>query len=331
MLAALELLDPGSETYALDVISMVEATLEDPRQILRVQEKRAKDHAIAEMKADGVEYEERLERLADVTYPKPLEDLLEAAFDQYCEKVPWARDYTLSPKSILRDMLETAADFKGYVSALGAARFEGILLRYLSEAYRSLDRTIPLDKRDDQLNRHRVVARRGGALGGLQSGGRVGQRRRDLGRGASPAGGAGRGRPARPHGARAQRPHATRAPGGRRQRQGVGRSGQRLGHGRGEVAPALEGYAEEHDEILLDADARSNAFFSVDERDEKARHVWHVHQIFSDPEGDHDFGIMADVDLDATQQEGEVVFENYHVGFVEDLMEAARVAQGEEE
>ena len=59
--------------------------------------------------------------------------------------------------------------------------------------------------------------------------------------------------------------------------------------------------------------------------------MWHVRQIFSDPEGDHDFGIMADVDLDATQQEGEVVFENYHVGFVEDLMEAARAAEGEEE
>ena len=46
LLAALELLDPESETYALDVISMVEATLEDPRQVLRAQERAAKDKAM---------------------------------------------------------------------------------------------------------------------------------------------------------------------------------------------------------------------------------------------------------------------------------------------
>ncbi|MCQ4881999.1 DUF3516 domain-containing protein, partial [Alistipes onderdonkii] len=91
LLAALELLDPESETYAFDVISMAEATLEDPRQVLRAQERAARDKAMADMKADGVEYEERLERLAEVTYPRPLEDLLEAAFERYCAEVPWAR------------------------------------------------------------------------------------------------------------------------------------------------------------------------------------------------------------------------------------------------
>ena len=331
LLAALELLDPGSETYALDVISMVEATLEDPRQILRVQEKRAKDQAIAEMKADGVEYEERLERLADVTYPKPLEDLLEAAFDQYCEKVPWARDYTLSPKSILRDMLETAADFKGYVSALGAARFEGILLRYLSEAYRSLDRTIPLDKRDDQLND--IVSWLGVVVRSVDSS--LVDEWANAGAALDEA------PPQLAEQVVADRRGLTvlvRNALMRRVRLAAGGNVKELagldsawGMGEAKWRTALEGYAEEHDEILLDADARSNAFFSVDEHDEKARHVWHVHQIFSDPEGDHDFGIMADVDLDATQQEGEVVFENYHVGFVEDLMEAAREEQSEED
>ena len=152
LLAALELLDPESETYTFDLISMVEATLEDPKQVLRAQERQARDAAMAAMKADGVEYEERLERLQDITYPKPLEDLLDAAFAQYCTKVPWAADYELSPKSVLRDMLESAADFKGYIQKLGIARSEGILLRYLAEAFRSLDRTVPLEKRNDQLN-----------------------------------------------------------------------------------------------------------------------------------------------------------------------------------
>ena len=103
------------------------------------------------MKADGVEYEERLERLAEVTYPRPLEDLLEAAFERYCAEVPWARDFALAPKSVLRDMLEGAADFKGYVQRYGIARSEGTLLRYLADAYRVLDRTIPADKRDERL------------------------------------------------------------------------------------------------------------------------------------------------------------------------------------
>ena len=151
LLAALELLDPESPEYAFDLVSMVEATLEDPRQVLRAQERKARDAAMAEMKMDGVDYDERLERIADVTYPKPLEDLLDAAFSKYCDAVPWARDYYLRPKSVLRDMLESAADFKGYIQKLGIMRYEGILLRYLSEAFRGLDRTVPEDKRTEQL------------------------------------------------------------------------------------------------------------------------------------------------------------------------------------
>ena len=133
-IAAMAEAEPESETYTMDLISMVEATLEDPKQVLRAQERAARDRAMAEMKADGIEYEERLERIQDVTYEKPLEDLLDAAFDKYCQEVPWANDYQLSPKSVLRDMLESASDFKGYIQKLGIARSEGILLRYLAEA-----------------------------------------------------------------------------------------------------------------------------------------------------------------------------------------------------
>ena len=122
LLAALELLDPESETYALDVISMAEATLEDPFQILRAQQRVARDRAMSEMKAEGIEYDERMERLQEVSWPKPLEELLDAAFAEYCDKVPWARDFALSPKSILRDMVETASDFKEYVGRYNIAR-----------------------------------------------------------------------------------------------------------------------------------------------------------------------------------------------------------------
>ena len=151
LLAALELLDPESSSYALDVISMVEATLDDPRQVLKAQQRQARDAAMATMKADGLDYEERMERLQEVTYPKPLEELLDAAFEQYRKDVPWANDYWLSPKSVVRDMVETASDFTGYISRYGIARSEGTLLRYLSDAYRSLARTVPVEKRNEQL------------------------------------------------------------------------------------------------------------------------------------------------------------------------------------
>src|SRR5206468_7706665 len=87
-LAAIELLDRDSPTYAVDVLSVIEATLENPRQILSAQRNRARGEAVAQMKADGLEYEARMELLEDVTYPKPLEDLLAGAFDIYREGHP---------------------------------------------------------------------------------------------------------------------------------------------------------------------------------------------------------------------------------------------------
>ena len=322
LLAALELLDPDSDAYTFDLISMVEATLEDPKQVLRAQERIERDRALAEMKADGVDYEERLEKLADITYPKPLEDMLDAAFAQYCEKVPWANDYALSPKSVLRDMLESASDFKGYVQKLKIARSEGILLRYLAEAFRSLDRTVPLEKRNEQLCD--IISWLGFVVRSVDSS------LVDEWQAA--------GDPAALDAAPPQAEDAVVA-----DRRGMtllvrnalirrvtlaaaGRADE-LGDLDGDWGMtearwrrALDGYFEAHEEILLDADARSAAYFSIDESDEQTAHVWHVHQIFSDEAADHDFGIMADLDLDATAETGEAVFRNYRVGFIEDLL-----------
>ena len=158
LLAALELLDPESDTYALDVISMVEATLEDPKQVLRAQERQARDEAMIRMKEDGLDYDERMDRLQEITYPKPLEDMLQAAFDEYRHDVPWANDYWLSPKSVVRDMVETASDFTGYIARYNIARSEGTLLRYLSDAYRALARGGPF---------HRLLA--GGRMGACRN------------------------------------------------------------------------------------------------------------------------------------------------------------------
>ncbi|MBM6783072.1 DUF3516 domain-containing protein [Enorma massiliensis] len=329
LLAALELLDLESETYTFDLISMVEATLEDPKQVLRAQERQARDAAMAAMKADGVEYEERLERLQDITYPKPLEDLLDAAFAQYCTKVPWAADYELSPKSVLRDMLESAADFKGYIQKLGIARSEGILLRYLAEAFRSLDRTVPLEKRNDQLND--IISWLGFVVRSVDSSlvdewAAAGE---DSAFDAAPPSGADvvvadrRGMTLLVRNALFRRVSLA----ARERADELGELDEAWGMGELRWRRALEAFFEAHEELLVDGDARSTAFFAIDESDElkpaaEGGHVWHVHQIFHDSDGDHDFGIMADVDLDATQEESEAVFKNYRVGFIEELLAA---------
>ncbi len=328
LLAALELLDPQGESYALDVISLMEATLDDPRQILRAQQRQARDKAMFEMKADGVDYEERIERLADITYPKPLEDLIEFAFDKYRRSVPWANDYWPSPKSVLRDMVETASDFKGYVNRYGIARSEGTLLRYLSDAYRALSRTIPEEKLDDRLRdivswldlvvhtvdsslvdeweragagadaappeaEDAVVRDRRGLTVLVRNAlfRRVGLAARDSEDGPAP------------FDASAE----------------LGALDADWGFPQRRWRDALDAYFEEHGEIVVDGDARSMAYLSIDESAERADHAWHVVQAFKDEDGDRDFAIVADVDLDATQEEGEVVFRNYRVGFIGEL------------
>ena len=322
LLAALELLDPESPEYAFDLVSMVEATLEDPRQVLRAQERKARDAAMAEMKMDGVDYDERLERIAEVTYPKPLEDLLDAAFGKYCDAVPWARDYCLRPKSVLRDMLESAADFKGYIQKLGIMRYEGILLRYLSEAFRGLDRTIPEDKRTEQLKD--IIAWLGLVVRSVDSS--LVDEWENAGSVLDAAPPDAAGAEAVVHDRRGLTVLVRNALFSRvrmaahRDIAGLGEADGEWGFGERAWAQALDEYYEVHEEILLDADARSKAYLILNEADEEEAHVWHVRQIFHDEDGDNDFAIAADVDLDATQAGDGVVFKDYRVGFAEDLL-----------
>ncbi len=326
MLAALELLDPESETYALDTISMVEATLENPWQILAAQEREARNKAMAEMKADGVEYDERIERIKEVTYPKPLSELLGSAFSQYCEAIPWARDYELAPKSVLRDMLETAADFKSYIQHYGIARSEGTLLRYLSDAYRVLARTLPLDKRNEQLED--IIAWLGLVVRCTDSS--LVDEWENEGALLSGAGDDSAAELAAPTNAEAvvrDRRATTllvRNALFNRVRLAALDNTKELGAldeewGWREIhwKQSLDDFYQEHEEILVNADARSWDFLIIDEADESSAHVWHVTQIFNDSDGDRDFRITADADLDATQATGEAVFTNYRVGFVD--------------
>ncbi|MFF0487900.1 DEAD/DEAH box helicase [Nocardia sp. NPDC004068] len=151
-LAALELLDSDAPTYTLDVVSVIESTLEDPRQLLLAQQHKARGAAIAEMKADGIEYDERMELLEDVTWPKPLAELIEPAFETYRAGHPWVSEFSPAPKSVVREMIERSMTFAELIGEYELARSEGLVLRYLADAYRALRRTVPESARTEELD-----------------------------------------------------------------------------------------------------------------------------------------------------------------------------------
>ncbi|MGI8686098.1 MAG: DEAD/DEAH box helicase [Acidimicrobiales bacterium] len=150
-LAAFELLDHQSETYALDVLSIVESTLDDPSKVLYAQESKAKGEAVTEMKAAGIEYEERMARLETISWPKPLAELLGVAFEAYRGGHPWVADHSLSPKSVARDVYERAMTFNDFVGYYQLARSEGVVLRYLTDAFKALNQTVPEDAKTEEL------------------------------------------------------------------------------------------------------------------------------------------------------------------------------------
>lgn len=150
-LAAFDVLDPESETYGLDVVSVVEAVLEAPRQVLMAQQHAARGVAIGEMKADGIEYDERMAMLEEITWPQPLRELLEALYETYRQTHPWLPDDALGPKSVVREMWEQGMGFTDFVSRYQLARSEGLVLRYLTDAYRTLRQTVPESHRAPEV------------------------------------------------------------------------------------------------------------------------------------------------------------------------------------
>ena len=151
-LEALDVLDPEAATYSLDVVSVVEAVLEGPRQILFAQRHAARGEAIGELKADGVEYDERMAILDEITWPQPLAELLEPMFETYRETHGWLSPDALEPKSVLREMWEQGMGFSDFVARYQLARSEGLVLRYLTDAYRTLRQTVPDRHRTPELD-----------------------------------------------------------------------------------------------------------------------------------------------------------------------------------
>ncbi len=143
LVATLEQLDPASETYGVDVLSLVEAILDNPRPVLMAQLDRLKTEKMDELKAQGVEYEKRIEELDALEWPKPNRDFIYNTFNEFADHHPWVGEQNIAPKSVAREMVERFCSFHDYVRDYGLQRTEGVLLRYLSDAYKTLAQSVP--------------------------------------------------------------------------------------------------------------------------------------------------------------------------------------------
>jgi len=305
-LAAIELLDRESPGYPLDVLSVIEATLDDPREVLGAQLFKARGEAVAQMKADGIEYEERMELLDGVTYPRPLADLLEAAYDIYRRGHPWVADHEVAPKSVARDMYERAMTFAEYVSFYGLSRSEGLVLRYLTDAYKALRQTVPEEARTEELTD--LIEWLGELVRQVDSS-LIDEWERLRDPADETSAQLDEGPPPVTRNVRAFRVLVRNALFRRvelaalRRYDELGELDTAAGWDAEAWADAVEPYFDEHDEIGTGPDARGPGLLIIDEH---AGH-WAVRQIFDDPAGDHDWGISALVDLAASDEAGAAV------------------------
>jgi superfamily II RNA helicase len=317
-LGALDLLDPESPTYHLDVLSVIEATLEDPRPVVLAQQFRARGEAVAAMKAEGIEYEERMALLEDITWPKPLADLLEGAYDIYSEGHPWVTEYELRPKSVARELSERAMTFTEYVAWHRLAATEGLVLRHLADAYKALRRTVPEQARTEELEDltewlGELVRQVDSSL--LDEWERLlhpddiisgGMSRRQVDSGPPPVTANVRAFRVLVRNAMFRRVELAAL----RRWDLLGELDAEAGWDAQRWEAAMAAYYAEHEELGTGPNARGPLLIQIEV--EPGR--WLVRQVFDDPDADHDWGIRAEVDLAASDAEGAAVVTVVDVG-----------------
>lgn len=314
-IASLELLDPASPDVVLDIVSAIEATLDNPMAILVQQQFVARGEAVAEMKADGYDYEERMEVLEGIEWPKPLEELLTEAYLAYLPSHPWVGENALAPKSIVRDMYSRAMGFGEFVAYYKVQRSEGLLLRYLSDAYRALRQTVPeryvTEEFDDLVNWLGEIIR-------LTDSSLIDEWEALT----DPSKSEAERVESAQHPLMAQRPVTGNERAFRVMvRNAMWHRVELMSRDRVEQLAALDAndpdpvmsedawdralgdYWDEHEEMLVDADARGPAMLSIVPRGR----VWEVVQTIHDPAGNHDWRLEATVDLDACDEAGELI------------------------
>ncbi|WP_448811116.1 DEAD/DEAH box helicase [Agromyces bauzanensis] len=312
-LAAIELLDPetseqGTGHYSLDVVSIIESTLDDPRPILAQQQFKARGEAVGAMKQEGIEYEERMELLEDVSWPKPLDELLAHAFETFASSQPWVRDFELSPKSVVRDMFERSMSFGEYVAFYQLARSEGLVLRYLSDAFRAIRQTVPTEAKDEELLDliewlGELVRQVDSSL--VDEWNELIDPTAHLPEDEAPVV-----PPAPPSVVTNRRAFTVlvRNELFRRVQLAALERDEELA----ELDPdagwpdALDRYYAEHDSIGTGGPARSPKLVTIDETDAAAG-TWRVEQTIDDPAGDHDWRIRGEVDLEASAEVGTAI------------------------
>lgn len=315
-IAMIDSLDEEADTVTLDTVSIIEAILEDPMQILLAQQNAAKGELLAELKADGVEYTERMAQLDEVTWPKPLAEDLEAALEIYRAKHPWVRAGDLSPKSIVREIYETGQTFSEFVQRYTLARSEGIVLRYLSDAYQAMRRTIPQDLRTEQLED--MIEWLGVLVRGIDSS--LLDEWEALTHPEDATEGAEEIRPSSPRGLSAQtkvlRTMVRSAMWQRVEHFAFEREARLAeldgasGWDRKAWAEAMDDYYDTYDHVGIDGAARSPQLLQITEESR----VWRIRQVLDDPDHNRDWGIEAELDLEATDEAGEPVLAITHVG-----------------
>jgi superfamily II RNA helicase len=159
LLETIPLLDALSPDHALDVLTLVESILENPELILRRQLDKVKDREIAKMKAEGLDYDQRMEKIEKLEYPKPLRDFVYSTFNAFADRHPWVGEENIRPKSIAREMFEGFRTFSDYVQEYDLERAEGLLLRHLNSAYKVLSQTVPDGVKTDEIREMELYLR----------------------------------------------------------------------------------------------------------------------------------------------------------------------------
>lgn len=287
-------------------MSIIEATLDDPRAILSQQEYKARGEAVAAMKRDGIEYDERMALLEEVTYPKPLAELLDQSYEVFASSQPWVRDFELSPKSVVRDMFERAMTFAEYVSFYQLQRSEGLVLRYLSDAYRAIRQTVPAEARTDELVD--IIEWLGELVRQVDSS-LIDEWSALVDPSAHLPEDDGPVVPPAPPSVLTNRRAFTvlvRNELFRRVQLAALQDDDALVALDPEVdwPAALDAYYDEHDQIGTGGPARSPRLVEIDETDASATGLWRIEQTIDDPAGHHDWRIRAEVDLEASVEQG---------------------------
>ncbi len=306
---------------ALDLVSIIESTLDDPFPVLRAQLSKEKAR-IAEAARDAdLSYEDKRNQMDAATWPMPLADELESIYQRFAHSHPWISDTPLSPKSVIREMFEHGMNFNEYVAFHKVQRAEGTVLRYLSDGYRALRQTVPESLHTTQFEDLLAWL---GQIVRMTDSSLIDEWESMV----HPTGDEGAAVtvdvPSFTSNLRAFRVLV---------RNAMFRRVELCANDDPDGLAALAGndpdpevtvddwddalgrYWDEHEEIYCDSDARGPDFFMIDESvDRYGSRIWKVRQIIDDENGDHDWSLTAEVNLDLCDEKEELVIHDLGLG-----------------